>query len=68
MEKKYILENIKCPSCVKLVEMTLNSEDGVKTAKVNLEDKSLNIEFDSNIISEDKLKEILKDIDHSVVK
>lgn len=68
MIKTYKLSNVKCNSCVKLIEMTLKDIEGVKTATVDLNSKVLTIDFDPNVIPEEKWMEELDSIGHGIDK
>ncbi|MCJ8342850.1 MAG: heavy-metal-associated domain-containing protein [Cetobacterium sp.] len=66
MIKTYKLLNVKCNSCVKLIEMTLKDIEGITSATVDLNSKLLTIDFDPNIISEEKWIEELDSIGHGI--
>lgn len=49
MEKKLLVEGMMCNHCKATVEKTLNALEGVKSAEVNLEEKTVRIVMDQDI-------------------
>lgn len=54
MEKKIIVEGMMCKHCAKHVEEACKKVNGVREAKVNLEDKSVLVSGDNYSLDEIK--------------
>jgi len=68
MEKVTLkVEGMSCGHCVKAVEGSVGELTGVSTVKVNLESKSVDIEFNASEVSLDKIKETIDDQGYDVV-
>lgn len=52
MKKKIFVEGMKCENCAKHVKEALNSLEGVTSVAVNLSDKYVMVEADTNISDE----------------
>ena len=55
------IEGMHCTGCSTRLEKVLNGLDGVNNASVNLEAKNAVIEFDSNKITLEEIKETIED-------
>ena len=55
--KKFLIEGMHCGSCAVSIEMLLNNQAGVKSAKVDFDSKEATIEFDD---AEFNFKEVEK--------
>jgi copper chaperone CopZ len=53
MKKKILVEGMKCDNCAKHVREALTALEGIISADVNLENKSVVIETSSNVSNED---------------
>lgn len=51
-----------CQSCVKNIEGNIGTKEGIKNVKVSLEDKQAAVEFDANILTADKVAEMIDDM------
>lgn len=60
------VEGMSCNHCVNAIETALK-DSKVQQAKASLEDKSVIIEYDENIVSLDKLKEVIREEGYKVV-
>lgn len=67
MKKIVIIEGMMCDHCKKRIEKEFNKLDDVVDAKVDLEKKSLTLES-KNEISDEKIKEIIKNLDYKFIK
>lgn len=68
MEKVTLkVEGMSCGHCVKAVEGSVGELTGVSTVKVNLESKSVDIEFNASEVSLDTIKETIDDQGYDVV-
>ena len=64
MEKKtFSIPNISCGHCVMSIKNELSALEGVKSVEGNPEAKNIDVEWDAPI-TEDKLKETLKEINY----
>ena len=64
MEKKtFSIPNISCGHCVMSIKNELSELEGVTSVEGNPETKSLDVEWNAPI-TEDKLKETLKEINY----
>ncbi|HBG15802.1 MAG TPA: copper resistance protein CopZ [Firmicutes bacterium] len=53
------VEGVSCPHCVLNIENAVAVLEGVKNVKVDVKRKSTKVEFDSDLVSLDKIKEII---------
>ena len=60
IKETYPVIGMSCVSCVKNVETVLNKTEGVIDANVNFASEKVTIEYDDEIISIDKLSDIVK--------
>jgi len=65
MTKKIFIEGMSCQHCVKHVKNALEELDGIKSAKVSLEDKWAVIEL-SHDVDNEKIKEAIEDAGYEV--
>ena len=61
------VEGMHCNSCSTRLEKVLNMVDGINSAKVSLEDKEANINFDENQIKIEEIKELIEDAGFTVI-
>ena len=59
----FSIPNISCGHCVMSIKSELSELDGVTSVEGNPETKSIDVEWDAPI-TEDKLKETLKEINY----
>jgi copper chaperone CopZ len=62
---KLLVEDMHCPSCPKLIELSLKEAEGVKVIKASLKTKIVMVEYDSSCVSPDDLVEIIKESGYS---
>ncbi len=60
------IEGMSCMHCVGKVEKALTGIDGVKNAKVNLDEKQADIEYDESKVSLETLKTAVTDAGYTV--
>lgn len=60
-EVKLNIEGMHCTGCSTRLEKVLNNVDGVEDAKVSLEEKKADIEYDETQVSEKELIEAVED-------
>ena len=58
MIKKILIEGMSCQHCVNHVENALEELDGVKQAKVSLEDRSAEIDLNHDV-DDEKIKAVI---------
>lgn len=60
MTKKFKILDMHCSSCALTIDMDLEEVDGVKSAKTSYAKAELEIDFDPEKISEEKILETIK--------
>jgi len=65
MTKKIFIEGMSCQHCVNHVKNALEELDGIKSAKVSLENKWAEIELSQDVANE-KIKEAIEDAGYEV--
>ncbi|GHH96961.1 copper chaperone CopZ [Neobacillus kokaensis] len=67
MEKVTLnVQGMSCNHCVKAVEGSVGTLDGVNTVKVNLKDATVAVEFNPEKVSLDKIKDTIDDQGYDV--
>ncbi len=67
MEKVTLnVQGMSCDHCVKAVEGSVGTLNGVKSVKVNLKDATVAVEFNPQDVSLDKIKETIDDQGYDV--
>ena len=67
MEKVTLnVEGMSCGHCVKAVETSVGSLNGVSSVKVDLDNKKVDVEFNQTDVSLDKIKETIDDQGYDV--
>lgn len=59
---RYQLETLTCPSCVARIEGVLNKEPGVEKAKVLFNSSRVNVEYDEEKVSSERLGELIEKV------
>ena len=67
IKETYPVIGMSCASCVKNVETVLNKTEGVVDASVNFASEKVTIEYDDEIISMDKVADIVKSIGYELI-
>lgn len=65
MIKKILIEGMSCQHCVNHVRNALEELDGVKSAKVSLENKSAEIELNHDV-DDEKIKAAIDEVGYEV--
>lgn len=60
------VEGMTCSHCAHAVEQALKTIDGVQSASVNLEAKTVAIDYDSSVTNQDDLKRTITDAGYDV--
>lgn len=68
MKLKLNVKGMHCKSCEALVEDSLESAKGVKSAEASAKNESITVEFDESIINEKKIKQIIQNEGYEVTK
>lgn len=55
-----------CPSCKALIEMDLRKQEGIDSAEVNLDAGEALVQFDSSVMSMEKIKNIIEELGYEV--
>ena len=67
MEKVTLnVEGMSCGHCVKAVEGSVGELNGVSNVKVNLENGTVDVEFNADTVTLDKIKETIDDQGYDV--
>lgn len=67
MEKVTLnVEGMSCGHCVKAVEGSVGELNGVSSVKVNLENKTVDVEYNENEVKLDLIKETIDDQGYDV--
>jgi len=67
-QTEFTVEGMSCQHCVKTVTEALESLDGVKAAKVDLDSKSAQVEYEDASINDEKLFEAVRAKEYTPVK
>ena len=67
IKETYPVIGMSCASCVKNIETVLNKTEGVVDASVNFASEKVTIEYDDEIISMDKVADIVKSIGYELI-
>lgn len=60
------VEGMSCSHCEKAVNDALTAVTGVEKAEVSLENKSVTVQYDADKVTEDTLKEAIKDAGYDI--
>lgn len=59
MRREMIIEGMSCASCSSAVERIMNKQTAVESANVNLTTKKLTLEYDSDELGVDEIKNLI---------
>ncbi|MGI6122959.1 MAG: heavy-metal-associated domain-containing protein [Acetivibrionales bacterium] len=65
MTKKILIEGMSCQHCVNHVKNALEELEGIKSAKVSLENKSAEIELNHDV-DDEKIKAAIDEVGYEV--
>ncbi len=65
-KEDFHIEGISCAACVRRLENGLNDLEGVRSATVNFATSKATVEYDSNILSDEEIKQRIRDIGYDV--
>lgn len=66
--KKFSIEGMDCGNCAVSIEMLLNNQLGIKSAKVSFEKKEAIIEFDDAEFKIAEVEKIIKQIGYTLTE
>ena len=64
--RDFQIEGMSCAACVRRVENGLNDLAGVRSASVNFATSRASVEYDENILSDEDIKQRIRDIGYEV--
>ena len=68
MKKSYLVEGMSCSACASLIEKTVDKTNGVKSCRVLFMKKTLEVDFDSEILTEKDLFNVVKSIGYKLLE
>ncbi|MBF0300473.1 MAG: copper-translocating P-type ATPase [Oligoflexia bacterium] len=68
LQKNYSVQGMSCASCASNIQNKLSNLNGVIVAEVNFPNKSLRVEFDSNVITEKDIQLKVKSLGYDLSK
>ena len=68
LKKMFKVKGMHCPSCEMLLKDSLGEADGVKNAEASYAKGTVNVEFDETMISEHRIRDIIKKEGYEVSK
>lgn len=64
---RFQLETLTCPSCIAKIEGVLKKEPGVENAVVLFNASKVKIRFDEDIVSSERLGELIEKVGYPIV-
>ncbi|MGO3183217.1 MAG: heavy-metal-associated domain-containing protein [Aequorivita sp.] len=64
---KFQLETLTCPSCIQKIEGVLNKEQGVEKVKVLFNSSKVKIDYDEDVVTSERLKELIEKVGYPVL-
>lgn len=68
MKKKFLIKDMHCTSCEKLIENKISKMDGVKSVKVSYADEQMEVDFDENKVQLTDIITAVKDAGYNVIE
>lgn len=68
ISSSFTIHGMSCRSCVKKIESAVLEVEGVEQAKVDFQNKQLNVVFDNNRIAVKTIKEVVESKGFDVAK
>ena len=66
IKKNYQLGGVTCQVCVNKIEKKLGKIDGISEAIVNFSNEKLNVAYDENLVSSEKIEEVVKKLGYEI--
>lgn len=67
-QAKFVTEGFSCPSCVKKIEKTVGSMDGINDVKVMFNAGKVKVDWDDATISEDAISSTIGKLGYPIRK
>lgn len=64
---RFQLETLTCPSCIAKIEGVLKKEAGVENAIVLFNSSKVKVRFDEDIVSSERLGELIEKVGYPIV-
>lgn len=61
------VEGMSCSHCVNAIKGALTENEGITNVEVSLEEKTVSVDYNKDIISLDTIKEIIEDEGYEVI-
>lgn len=68
MDKTFVVNGMKCEHCKARVENALKDLCGVNMVEVNLQDHTVNVDFDENKVNAQQMKDAVETAGHYVME
>ncbi|WP_051285346.1 heavy-metal-associated domain-containing protein [Aequorivita capsosiphonis] len=65
---KFQLETLTCPSCIQKIEGVLKKEQGVDNVKVLFNSSKVKIAYDEDVVTSERLKELIEKVGYPVLQ
>ena len=66
MVKKYSVTGMTCSACASGIERAMGRLDGVSSCEVSLMAKSMKVDFDESVVSEEKIFSVVKELGYGI--
>ena len=63
-----VAPDISCQHCQRTIESAVGNIDGVKNVTVDIAAKTVHIEYDQELVTEEKIEEVMDDTGYTVAK
>ena len=67
MQQTFSVPDVSCEHCRSAIEGALRPLDGVVTASVNLDDKTVEVEYRADVVSDGRLVSAIEEAGYEVV-
>jgi len=68
MKEKFVIKNMHCTSCAKLIESAVMDMDGVSKASVSYQNENAEIEYDPSKTNKEAIIKTIKDLGYEASK
>lgn len=65
--KKLNVEGMSCSHCERAVKNALSELNGVTNTEVDLDAKTVTVEYDMSLVTEEKLSEVIEETGYEVI-
>jgi copper chaperone len=63
-----VAPDISCQHCQHAIESAIGQIDGVKSVTVDIPAKTVHVEYDPQLVTEGKIKEVMDDTGYTIAK